>query len=261
VFHLQTGLGPGEVLTLDGRLVGVQPGKVTTPGVVVAIGSGLPLWTILDGEHLTAMPLPEGAPDLGFVNVLPDGTLAGIDRRGDYVWSTDVGAHWDRRPLNGGPDALYNQVPTDGSQQVVIEGADGATLFPFVAVHRARSAGGAAFERVPLPGDPRAYLSGEAVLPDGRLLVAIEAWSDTAPGPEFVTPPGLYVSAGEDWSTYEEVEVGAPYAALDDFQPSWLGTVVTADSVIVFLKAPPGDQNAAYSSSDGGLTWRAVPGR
>jgi hypothetical protein len=261
VFHVLSGLGSGEFLKPDGSLVGVQPGKATTPGAVVAIGSGLPVWTIFDGEHLTATLLPDGAPDLSYVNVLPDGTLAGIDRRGDYVWSVDAGVNWDRRQLNGGPNALYEMVPTDGSQQVVIEGADGATLFPFVAVHRARSAGGAAFERVTVPGDPRAYLSGEAVLPDGRLLVAVEAWSDTRPGPEFVTPPGLYVSAGDDWSTYEEVEAGAPYAAVDDFQPSWLGTAVTAQGVIVFLKAPPGDPNPAYSSSDGGLTWQPVPGR
>lgn len=261
VFHVQSGLGPGEFLKADGSLVGARTGPVTSPAVVVAIGSGLPLWTVMDGEHLTAAPLPDGAPDLGYINVLPDGTLAGVDRRGGYVWSVDAGVHWDRRQLNGGPNALYQVVPTDGSQQVVIEGADGATLFPFVAVHRARSAGGAAFERVPVPGDPRAYLSGEAVLADGRLLVAIEAWSDTRPGPEFVTRPGLYVSAGDDWGTYEEVEVGAPYAAVDDFQPSWLGTAVTAEGVTVFLQAPPGDSNPAYSSSDGGLTWQPVPGR
>jgi hypothetical protein len=57
----------------------------------------------------------------------------------------------------------------------VVEGADGATVFPFIAVHRA-APGEDAFAKIPGPPDPRAYLSGQLVLPDGRLLLGIENW-------------------------------------------------------------------------------------
>ncbi|GAB4002833.1 hypothetical protein [Nocardioides ultimimeridianus] len=81
-------------------------------------------------------------------------------------------------------------------------GGDGATLYPFGAV--ARSLHGAPWtgSAVPLHDGDRAYQSGAAVLPDGRFLVLLDAWSSdrgAKPGPEH---HGLWVSRGEDWTSF-----------------------------------------------------------
>ena len=257
-FHVQSGLGAGEFLKPDGSLVAVQSGAVTAPGAVIAIGSGLPLWTIFDGEHLTAAPLPEGAPDTNGITVLSDGSLVGVEYADDpaFVRSTDLGKTWTRTPIDAGANALFTVSDGGDGRAVVVEGSDGATLFPFVAVHRQEVAGGP-FTTFTPESDPRAFISGSAVLPDGRLLIGVESWSDEVSLVEAVTRPGLYVSAGDDWSTFEEVVVGAPWTELDIFRPSWLATTRTEDAVTIFLA---GD-HPAYSSSDGGQTWQLVPAR
>jgi len=257
-FHVISGLGPGEFLKPDGSLVDIQPGPVTSPDAVIPIGSGLPLWTIFDGENLTAAPLPQGAPETRGITVLSDGSLAGIEYVDEaaFVRSTDLGRTWSRTTLDAGDNALFSVIDGGDGRAVVIEGSDGATLFPFVAVHRQEAAGGP-FTRFAPDSDPRAYISGSAVLPDGRLLIGVESWSDERSSVEAVTRPGLYVSAGDDWSTFEEIAVGAPWTELDIFRASWLATTRTEDSVTIFLA---GD-HPAYSSSDGGQTWQAVPGR
>ena len=257
-FHVQSGLGPGEFLKPDGSLVDVQPGPVTAPGAVIAIGSGLPLWTILDGEHLTAAPLPERAPDLADIAVLSDGSLVGIEYRDEpaLARSTDLGATWTRTPLDMDSGARFYAIDGGDGRAVVIEGSDGSTLFPFVAVHRQEVAGGP-FTTFTPDSDPRAYISGAAVLPDGRLLIGVESWSDERSVVDAVTRPGLYISAGDDWSTFEEMAMGAPWTELDIFRPSWLATTRTEDAVTIFLA---GD-HPAYSSSDGGQSWQRVPAR
>ena len=257
-FHVLTGLGPGEFLKPDGSLGDIQPGPVTSPDAVVPIGSGLPLWTLFDGEHLTAAPLPEGAPDRGGITVLSDGSLAGVEYADEpaFVRSTDLGKTWSRTPLDAGDNALFSVIDGGDGRAVVMEGSDGATLFPFVAVHRQEVAGGP-FTRFTQSSDPRAYVSGSAVLPDGRLLIGVESWSDEVSLVEAVTRPGLYVSAGDDWSTFEEIVMGAPWTELDIFRPSWLAATRTEDAVTIFLA---GD-HPAYSSDDGGQTWQLVPAR
>lgn len=69
----------------------------------------------------------------------------------------------------------------------VVAGADGATLLPFERAARADADGWTTYV-VSMPHGERVHLRGQAVLPDGRLLVLLE--------------DGLWVSDGDDWSTY-----------------------------------------------------------
>lgn len=253
-FHVLDGLGPGQLISGDGEFAGPDSEPVQFEnGPVVAIGSGLHLWTVIGGGML-----PD-AESMNQIVRLSDGSLAGLEYVHDsgswvFALTRDEGLHWSRTPLDVGPNAFLRIIDGGDGRAVVIEGADGATLFPFVAAHRQDTPGGA-FTRFAVDGGPRAYVAGETVLPDGRLLVAVEAWGDES------TPPGLYVSAGADWSTFEEVETGAPYDAAGGFEARFVATSRSGDTVRVFLEAPPGDDAAAYSSDDGGRTWRAVPAR
>lgn len=81
-------------------------------------------------------------------------------------------------------------------------GSDGATLDPFQRL--LRSVDGGPWERfdVPQTRGQQAYTSGQVVLPDGRLLVLLDAWSSDHRGRPNPVWHGLWVSDGDDWSSY-----------------------------------------------------------
>ena len=91
----------------------------------------------------------------------------------------------------------------DPDTRAFVAGGDGATLLPFEAVARSRDGGDWEAYVVPKTHGDRAYDEGDLVLPDGRLLVLLDAWSSdrgwTRPGPEY---HGLWISAGDDWASY-----------------------------------------------------------
>jgi hypothetical protein len=151
----------------------------------------------------------------------------------------------------------------DPGTRAFVAGGDGATLVPFQAV--ARSTGGGPWQGYVVPetrGD-RAYDEGDLVLPDGRFLVLLGAWSSdrsrTRPGPEY---HGLWISSGDDWVHY------APY------RPSFM-PVITASHPVVGIWAQPGvsrqapvglvvattADNQLYVSTDGARTFHMIRAR
>jgi hypothetical protein len=99
---------------------------------------------------------------------------------------------------------LQDEIPSLArGLRAVIGGGDGATLFPFQAV--ARSADdGSTWRRTDVPrfDGETAYTSGAVVLPDGRLLVLLQDFSDDRLRHPAQRHHGLWVSDGDDWSSY-----------------------------------------------------------
>lgn len=143
-----------------------------------------------------------------------------------------------------------------------VAGGDGATLLPFRAAARSTSNGGWKAFSVPKTHGDQAYTEGQVVLPDGRLLVLLDAWSSdrgSRPGPE---NHGLWASHGDDWSSY------SPY------RPAFSPALRNGES-IDFLGGTPGSSRVAahglvvattseqrlYVSIDGGRRFHAVRDR
>lgn len=143
-----------------------------------------------------------------------------------------------------------------------VAGGDGATLLPFDAVARSTYGGAWVGYRVPETRGDRAYDDGDLVLPDGRFLALLDAWSSDRrrkPGPEY---HGLWVSDGDDWSHY------TPYSPT--FRPA-----LTASAPVDGIWAQPGasreaptglvvvttSDNSLYVSTDGAKTFNEVRAR
>ncbi|MDN4175498.1 hypothetical protein QWY28_21220 [Nocardioides sp. SOB77] len=136
--------------------------------------------------------------------------------------------------------------------RAVLGGGDGATLLPFQQVAR-RVAGGAwqVFE-APLVDGERGYVTSAVVLSDGRLLVLLPAWSGDRAGRPSTVHHGLWVSDGDDWSSYRPWS-GDPGGVQDlraDPREGGVLWMVAADDVAPLLV-----------STDGGRTLRAVRAR
>lgn len=128
-------LGAGEALLVRG-----EPGRLRLVGVA-ADGRGHPV-PAPRGLHEVRGPAGPGA----------GGRIEGLAFAGRtaYHWSDDGGATWQQAGLGDGPAFLALSVPTArGQDHVVLEGSDGATLFPFVALWRA-PAGSTAWTRTPI---------------------------------------------------------------------------------------------------------------
>ena len=254
----------------DGSLTGVDIDRAPDPveeGEVVVPGEyGRAPYSAVDpatgvGHRLST---PEGVNQLLLTS---EGQLRGIvqdftARTAAVVWSDDGGATWARHDLPITETSLFTLVPTpDDSTMAVVAGADGATLFPFIAVHRSTD-GGATWETVSRTTTRCAYVGSSAVLPDGRLLVDIDGWSDQRTGSPGKFPNGLWVSIGGDGSHLEPVDTGAPFESGDGERPPFevRAVVVTADGVSLYAAETTGDGRVrgTYESPDGGETWTAV---
>lgn len=86
-------------------------------------------------------------------------------------------------------------------------GGDGATLFPFQKVARSVD-GGSTWTSYDVSevGGERGFVNGAVVLPDGRLLALLGAWSGDRRNRPSSQHHGLWVSAGDDWSSYRPIE-------------------------------------------------------
>ncbi|RJS46598.1 sialidase family protein [Nocardioides cavernaquae] len=259
-FLVRTGLGTGIRVDVDGATTDLRVDEgaaLPDKGPVVNLGSGQGVWVVADLDGGVVVPIP-GSADLFQVVRLGDGSLASLSQAegtsglGDAVLqrSTDGGQTWSRLPLDLGENALPSIIPSDGSVLAVDQGGDGATLSPLTAIHRFLAG-----ETEPVVFDssgPTAFTAGMVVLPDGRLLVAVEEWSG---GDE---DPGLFAAPADDWSSLTRVPRGAPFDDIAELDGGFLTTTVTADRVSVYVAAPPGGDHAAYRSDDGGGTWEPV---
>ncbi len=187
----------------DGSLTGVDIDRAPDPveeGEVVVPGEyGRAPYSAVDpatgvGHRLST---PEGVNQLLLTS---EGQLRGIvqdftARTAAVVWSDDGGATWARHDLPMTETSLFTLVPTpDDSTMAVVAGADGATLFPFIAVHRSMDGGAHLADLQPGRRPDAPTWVAAIVLPDGRLLVDVDAWSDQRAGRPGRNPTGLWVS-------------------------------------------------------------------
>ena len=201
------------------------------------------------------VPTPDGAMYLsggsGLLQALVPGSARTAPR---FFWSHDGGASWREHQLPKDDNSLFQLVPSAASDTMaVIGGGDGATLFPLAALYRGTRDG--ASWQVVERGKPTAYGRGVAVLPDRRLMVEIEAWSDQRAGAPAPRPVGLYLSDGGDWADL------SPMTVPGDMPPlAMIGQSVRPGEVTTYLAA---DDDAdtpgtVYAVQDGGETWTTI---
>lgn len=174
------------------------------------------------------------------------------------IWSDDGGATWNEHPLPGHAGYLFQTVESaDPDTLAIVEGGDGATLFPFETLHVSRD-GGATWTRIPAftPNDARGYLAWAFVRPDGELLVELDVWSDDQGRDPSGRSRGPYLSDGLDWSRMTPSRPGVPDE--DDNMPPMLQSA-TYDGADVTLYISDGAE--AYSSTDGGESWEPIAAR
>ncbi len=178
--------------------------------------------------------------------------------RPDYLTSQDRAKTWSGRPIphvREGRELVWPLPTAHDDAQAVLVGGDGATLFSWDRV--LRTPNGRAWAAYDGPRDPTGYIGFGVVLPDRRLLLGVDAWSDERLGPmprPGSRPVGWY--AGLDWAHLEPVNLGQMMASrLGRGQaPRVLATVVVRGRVTVY--ATPGTDDVLLSTSDGGLSWR-----
>ena len=144
-------------------------------------------------------------------------------------------------------------------------GHDGATLDPFERI--VRSVGGRPWERfdVPMTDGQQAYTSGQVVLPDGRLLALLNDWSGDRRGRANPVWHGLWVSDGDDWSSYRPWRPRFTPPLPHGHRP-WGPLTSIGAAVDPRQETPDGvvwvtTSNELYVSTDGARTFRAVPVR
>lgn len=103
------------------------------------------------------------------------------------------------------------------------------------------------------------------MLPDGRLLVNVQAWSDQRANRPSALPVGLYVSDGSDWSNLSPLTVGAPFSSGDSAESDLqlLDRQVTAGGVALYAQRIKDGAagNTVYVSYDVGASWEELAAR
>lgn len=250
-FLVRGNRGLGEVVRADGSREPVVEGDTGGAGspVIVWQGANQSLY-LVDGATATAQLLDQPATPYQVMD-LPDGRIAVQTELGVFV-SSDRGVSW--QPVEPSPEteegSLLSLVPAGTSDVVLVESGDGATLLPFGAVQYADDG---RFVRVEQDTDPMRYTGGQAVLPDGRMLVFVEEWSSGD------NPTGYYLSDGEDWATYSYVG-GPPSDTVGFGSGGPLDFAVTDDSLTVVAQGV-GPEVPAWISTDAGESWEPLDPR
>lgn len=251
-FLLRPNRGLGEVVYSNGRKVPVREGPVGPGSTPSFVWERSDSWLYLFDPH-TATAERLGVEGPGEALRLPDGRLV-AQTGGSVQVSDDDGATW--QALAQDPTTPSHQlfwlVPAATSDVVMVEGGDGATLFPFEAVHRAD---GGRMVRIAEDTDPMRYLGGQAVLPDGRLLIFVAAWSDER------SPTGFYVS-DEDWTSFTHLP-GPPGTdgQFGSGDPIDIAVTSTTATIIARGDVQDSDGPPVYVSTDAGETWQPFPAR
>jgi hypothetical protein len=256
---------------------GPHPYLLDTDGTRRAIAAPGPVAPVRDNEvvtfwdretHVAVDPTSGVAHHVnapaGVAELLNEGSgrLVSIDAMSavpSVVWSDDGGATWREHSLSAKGRFLYQLVPSAApGTTAVLVGSDGATIFPFEAVQRG-ARDGASWQGFEQGSPPAAYVEGGVVLPDGRLLVCLEQVHETfRPGTGSEPRMGLYVSAGDDWSSFARLDPpdGAPGLAPGDVP--WLHG---ADLTLAGVSATPGRATAYVTEHGGNRVFSVVDGR
>jgi hypothetical protein len=252
-FAISSDGGRRSLVDLAGRVTAIHVVGRSGP----LVGSEVPLraaatgYLAVDPDTGVAHPLstPGGVVEL---DRSPSGQLRAVSFSA-YSWSDDGGETWRHLALRLGGD-LPELVPTASDRvHAVLLGGDGATLFPWTRI--LESTDGAAWTSYDGPEDPIAYVDSPAVLPDGRLLINVEVWSDQRAGRPAARPVGTYV--GRDWSCPHAVDMGAPFGTSPRRAVlNVLDVAVTTRSVTLFSLTS--DRRGVVASADGGEHWRPV---
>ena len=213
-------------------------------------------WWLLAWRHRT----------LGAIVTSEDGMRTASYVAGSYrAWTKGQPALPKPSPVAGMGDLMATDVFSlrDGirAQQ---GGGDGATLDPFQRVMR--SVDGGPWQRfdVPRTDGQQAYTGGQVVLPDGRLLVLLDAWSGDRRGRVNPVWHGLWTSAGDDWSSYRPWKptfspalpaADRPFGSLQALGAS-LDPDQTRDG-IVWMST----RNRVYVSTDQARSFLEIPAR
>ena len=228
------------------------------PGEVAVGGKGYRHWLGLDPRTARAHPLSTPRDTQELVTT-PDGQLRALTVHLAYAWSADGGSTWHPMQMpNDDRQLMVGMIPSgDDSVQAVQVGGDGATYFPWD--HVLKSTDGRTWTSYDGPTGPRAYADPVAVLPDGRLVLDVHAWSDERGSRPSPHPLGLY--AGADWGGLSPVRLSGPFASQDPhtFDPTTFDVAVTTRSVTLYAQTP--EQTGVVASTDGGMTWHSVRAR
>jgi hypothetical protein len=219
-------------------------------------------WWILTRHHRTR----------GAIVTSHDGMRTASYTPGTYrAWSAHEPQFVTPSPAPGMRDLLPTDVYSlrDGTRAQQ-GGGDGATLNPFQRL--VRSVGGGPWERfdVPQTRGQQAYTSGQVVLPDGRLLALLDAWSGDRRGRPSALWHGLWISDGDDWASFRPwrprftpslpktlgtAETPGPSGPLTGIGAS-LDPMQARDPVVWVTTA-----DRLYVSSDGARTFQETPAR
>lgn len=246
------------VVRPDGSLVDVRRTRdlaPVAPGEVVAgavHGRGGTTFLATDPVRAVAHPVPVPRDSVQLLQ-LPSGQLRVTTLRRTYAWSADGGTTWHESAGASATTLLQSMATSAPDEHVLVGGSDGATLFPFEEVRALDSWD--SWSVVRQRSGPRAYVGATAVLPDGRFLVDVDAWSDNgrSAGRLRGTPPGLYASDGSNWAAYSRLELGAPFTEPRFGAPD-VRYVAVGDAVTTLGAIGP-DGRSWFTSSDLGATW------
>jgi hypothetical protein len=270
-FYVAWGSRTRMVVHADGRTLPVRlsgdPGPLVEGEVVVRFDHRPDLFVVVDPHTGDAhrVTTPPGTRNL---ELSQTGRLVGIahDSAGTAraVWSEDGGDTWQERALPMTEASLTSVVQGGGEDAMTaLSGGDGATVLPFGSMHRSRDAG-RTWEDLDVGSDPQAYVGQIVVLPDGRLLVDVVAWSDQRINRMGSRPLGLHVSDGDDWAALLPVATGAPFDRGDREESPLevLAMVASPDAVRVFASdASDHRRQEVLVSEDAGETWGASAAR
>ena len=248
-----------EVIRPDGSVAEADMAEDATPVAEGEVVGGVEyrrrttIFWATDTTTMVAHPVPVPEDSHQLVQT-EGGQLRVLRESGDYAWSDDGGASWNQSAGAVGRNLLPKLATSVDDTHVVVGGGDGATLFPFSEIRRLDR--GDSWTVTEPVTDPMAYIGHAAVLPDGRFLVVVQAWGDDGrlDRPLKGTPPGIYVSDGEDWTTYTRVGSGAPFATPGRLEPMVSSISVSDDGVEITALGP--EAKTAWTSDDLGVTWR-----
>ncbi|UYM03938.1 sialidase family protein [Solicola gregarius] len=215
----------------------------------------------IDAEAATEHPI-DAPPDTHGLVEQPDGRLVGIaysegnSATWRAVWSDDGGQTWGQHPLPRRAGGIFMIADSAEPDTIaIVEGADGATVLPFVAVHVSRD-DGATWQRLPALGGngriPEATVDWAVVRSDGALLAQVD-WGGDAP-PTY-RPSGPVISAGLDWSQMRPSNDGLPGDGTDAMH--LLQSVTGDDEATLYIS----EGSRMYVSTDGGSSWQETAGR